>query len=116
MQGLQRAIEVLLKPWRKAAESSGKPVLSLPEVNTLFGNIEEIHRLATALLPKLQEVISKWNISTRVADLVAQGTGSEQFINAYCTYAKEYDNALKVLNSSRMYARICLTCTLLYRC
>lgn len=100
VQGLGRLIEVLLKPLRRAAEGgAGKPVLTAAEVSRLFGNVEEIHRLAAAFLPKLQRCIERWNVSTAVAELVATSTGSEAFVAAYCLYAKEFDTALSVLEN-----------------
>ncbi len=65
---LNMLLLMFVAPLRKMAES-GRPLISLDDINVMFAQLEKIASFNERLLTKLKYRIEKWNAEQTIADV-----------------------------------------------
>ncbi|KAI9189171.1 hypothetical protein H9P43_000599 [Blastocladiella emersonii ATCC 22665] len=92
---LRILVECFARPLRVLAKSSKRPLLSPPDANMLFGNVEEVLGLHETFLRGLEERMSAWHPHQYLSDLFLSFS---PFLNVYKPFVINYPSALKTLD------------------
>ncbi|RHZ79866.1 hypothetical protein Glove_140g139 [Diversispora epigaea] len=98
INGLDKCVEYFLKPLRDKSNHKNsllsKPIASMDELSSLFGNIEQILSLHVQLLKSLEERYFKWSPGELISDIFLQNA---PFLKMYTYYLKNFPHAIETM-------------------
>lgn len=95
-QGLRLALDNLTR--LRTLVELGKPVISTEQIDQIFGNIEEVHRLSVELLTDLDELRNEKMLMAQITGTLLHYAPAYRI---YQAYLENYDSAIKLLQSLR---------------
>lgn len=101
VESIENAIKTFAVPLRQMAES-GKPLISMEDISTMFSRMEDILTINRALLAKLTMRIAKWNVVQKIGDVcvdvLSNPINGLYFGKVYNDYTITYNNILETLD------------------
>eukprot|EP00005_Dracoamoeba_jomungandri_P006538 CAMPEP_0174275202 /NCGR_PEP_ID=MMETSP0439-20130205/59698_1 /TAXON_ID=0 /ORGANISM="Stereomyxa ramosa, Strain Chinc5" /LENGTH=1210 /DNA_ID=CAMNT_0015367285 /DNA_START=30 /DNA_END=3662 /DNA_ORIENTATION=+ len=104
---LRLVVDEFLKPLRKAV-ADGSPILSEPEIRTIFSTIEIIVTINGEFLEGLKERMENWHPNLILGDKFEYMAG---VLKIYTDYVQHFDEALLQLQESRKQKKFKKFCT-----
>ncbi|XP_042069476.1 FYVE, RhoGEF and PH domain-containing protein 5 isoform X2 [Haplochromis burtoni] len=81
----------------EAMDEEGEPVLEEQRLGEILGVLPEVYTLHSSIFTELEERISQWEESPKVADVILSRRDN---FSAFDTYISEYDRSMSLLEES----------------
>ncbi|CAB4404038.1 unnamed protein product [Rhizophagus irregularis] len=96
VDGLRKLVRIYLLPMRQRSANKilSKPIATIEEISTIFGNVEQLLKLHEQLLKSLEERKLNWSPTRHISDIFLKNA---PYLKMYAIYFKSFPQAIATM-------------------
>ncbi|CAG8437673.1 9044_t:CDS:2 [Rhizophagus irregularis] len=96
VDGLRKLVRIYLLPMRQRSANKilSKPIATIEEISTIFGNVEQLLKLHEQLLKSLEERKINWSPTRHISDIFLKNA---PYLKMYAIYFKSFPQAIATM-------------------